>query len=134
MVRYNSNSKVQWKWKGIDKSYELGKRFIYYSHNGKEENTNKVEDKSQGRSFRFYLLILPVEENNAQLEIINGSCLKQKACYSYYNSKKMAIIGIAESQYSANEIVLQIVNESVKNTGDADIKSYLLEKYRNELW
>ena len=28
-----------------------------------------------------YLLILPVEENNAQLEIINGSCLKQKACY-----------------------------------------------------
>lgn len=80
-----------------------------------------------------YLLILPVEENNAQLEIINGSCLKQKACYSYYNSKKMAIIGIAESQYSANEIVLQIVNESVKNTGDADIKSYLLEKYRNEL-
>lgn len=45
----------------------------------------------------------------------------------------MAIIGIAESQYSANEIVLQIVNESVKNTGDADIKSYLLEKYRNEL-
>ena len=114
MVRYNSNRKVQWKWKGIDKSYELGKRFIYYSHNGKEENTNKVD--------------------NAQLEIINGSCLKQKACYSYYNSKKMVIIGIAESQYSADEIVLQIVKESVKNTGNADIKSYLLEKYRNELW
>ena len=36
-----------------------------------------------------YLLILPVEENNAQLEIINGSCLKQKAIQALKESVRI---------------------------------------------
>lgn len=35
-----------------------------------------------------YLLILPVEENNAQLEIINGSCLNKRHAIRIITVKK----------------------------------------------
>jgi len=71
-----------------------------------------------------YMIVLPRESSN-QLEIIESSFFKQR----YYRKRNMIIVGMAESEISAHEIVKQITNETYEMTGDADIKSYLLEKY-----
>lgn len=73
-----------------------------------------------------FLLVLPMDDSTNQLEIINSVYLKQK----YYKRKNMVIIGMAESVDSAYDILIKITGETYENTGDANIKEYLLAKHR----
>lgn len=73
-----------------------------------------------------YLLVLP-ETNYNQLEIINSIYIKQP----YYRNRDMIVIGLAESEIMAYELLLIITEETFKNTKDANIRSYLLQKHQN---
>lgn len=75
----------------------------------------------------LYIIVLP-EDTSCQLEIIESVYLKQH----YYRKRNMIIVGIADSQINAFDIILQITKETYENNNDANIKRYLLEKYDNK--
>lgn len=69
---------------------------------------------------RAYILTLPLNEAN-QLELVPAKDLFWKTAAG----RTPLIVGVASDKQEAMVLFEQIVNESLKTRGDADIKSYL---------
>lgn len=65
----------------------------------------------------MFVLMLP-ENETGQLEIMKASYLKQ----DYYIKNPPLVVGCTGSQEEAVEIVMRLVDEQLKRTGDASIR------------
>ena len=87
----------------------------------KEEIINKLEN-NQWQLSKF-LLVLSKNEKN-QLEFFDSVLLTQQLM----PKEDLFVVGIADSYIGAVEMVQQITEEVYTNTGETDIRSYLLSK------
>jgi len=76
---------------------------------------------NQGRGrLKLYLITLSNNDSD-QLDIIHNSMLKQRL----YRKLDLRIVGFANSYDEATQLVLDILNETISNTGTCNIKEYL---------
>jgi len=68
---------------------------------------------------RFFVLTL--EDGRDQLAIYPAYCLQQP----FYRKFPPVIIGLAKDYEEAQDLVLQIVEESLAKTGECNLKEYL---------
>ncbi len=76
---------------------------------------------------RTYCVLLP-EYGKDLLELYNSSVLKQK----YYKEKRLRIVGLAEGYEEALNVIAEILELVLKETGGFDIRSYF-DRCQNEL-
>lgn len=105
----------------------------YYRHlylsDGLEKKKDKIIRKLQKNKLQYdlYLVTLPETEQN-QLEIYNSALFKQPD----YPVKELFVIGLAKGYDTALELVEEITRTVYNETKGADIRSYILEKEREE--
>lgn len=105
----------------------------YYRHlylsDGLEKKKNKIIRKLQDNKLQYdvYLVTLPETEQN-QLEIYNSALFKQPD----YSIRELFVVGLAKGYESALELVEEITRTVYNETKGADIRSYILEKEREE--
>ena len=105
----------------------------YYRHlylsDGLEKKKDKIIRKLQKNKLQYdlYLVTLPETEKN-QLEIYNSALFKQPD----YPVKDLFVVGFAKGYDTAIELVEEITRTVYNETRGADIRSYILEKEREE--
>lgn len=105
----------------------------YYRHlylsDGLEKKKNKIIRKLRDNKLQYdvYLVTLPETEQN-QLEIYNSALFKQPD----YPIRELFVVGLAKGYESALELVEEITRTVYNETKGADIRSYILEKEREE--
>lgn len=105
----------------------------YYRHlylsDGLEKKKNKIIRKLRDNKLQYdvYLVTLPETEQN-QLEIYNSALFKQPD----YPIRDLFVVGLAKGYESALELVEEITRTVYNETKGADIRSYILEKEREE--
>ena len=72
--------------------------------------------------FSIYVIALAASPHD-QLEIIHSGYLKQ-GCF---DTEHMLVVGFASSRQEAVEIIARLAQKVVKETGNADIRRYILE-------
>lgn len=83
-------------------------------------NANKLQ-------YDLYLVTLPVGPSN-QLEIVNSLELKQRS----YPKDQLFVVGFAKGYDETLELVEEITGNVYNETQGADIRSYILNKQREE--
>lgn len=83
---------------------------------------NLMERKWQRQ---IYVITLAQGEQN-HLEFFSSLLLQQRI----YNEKRMFVVGLAESYDAAAELVAQILQDVLDETGGTDIRRYILETDR----
>ena len=94
-----------------------------------EKKKNKIIRKLRDNKLQYdvYLVTLPETEQN-QLEIYNSALFKQPD----YPIRDLFVVGLAKGYESALELVEEITRTVYNETKGADIRSYILEKEREE--
>lgn len=95
---------------------------LYVSNSIKEKKIPAIKlGINQGRG-RLKLYLLTLSNNNSdQLDIIHNSMLKQRL----YRKLDLKVVGLANSYDEATGLVIDILNETIDNTGTCNIKEYL---------
>ena len=75
----------------------------------------------------IYVIALASNPQNL-LDVIPSWELQQKS----YPGKDICIVGLAKGYGEALELVRQIVDDTYQNTGDVDVRNYLLSNRRQE--
>lgn len=98
-----------------------------YVSDGLERKKNQVLMKLMERKIGkpVYLITLAQGEQN-HLEIFSSLLLQQ----GIYDDATIFVVGLAEDYISATGLVERIVQEVVEETGDVEIRSYILEKQK----
>lgn len=105
----------------------------YYKNLYVPENLEKKKKKIIGKlnanklQYDLYLVTLPIGDSN-QLEIINSLELKQPT----YPKENLFVVGFAKGYDEALELVEEIIGNVYNETQGADIRSYILNKQREE--
>ncbi len=94
---------------------------LYVSDSIAGKNVNRIKRKTVS----VYVITFSSNRENL-LDIIPSWVLMQKA----YPKKNLTVIGLAKGHEEALLLVKQIVEETYRNTGSVDIRSYLNEKRR----
>jgi hypothetical protein len=99
-------------------------KYLYLSEK-LEKKKGRVVDRLERGKFQpgIHLVLLPRNERN-QLEILNAAYLLQPD----YPKAGLFVAGIADSYENALEIVEKISQEVYDNTGNMNIRSYILRK------
>ena len=88
-------------------------------------DTIKKPEKIKKKLKRYAKLnnvwLVSYAKENSQLEIYHSLMLQQY----YYKENPPYIIGIAGSQEEASQIICRIAEESMRETGNADLTAYL---------
>lgn len=85
---------------------------------------DRIKAKINKRSGLIGKYILYFSKDGEQLEIMNGAYLK----LPYYAKHPLVIVGIAGNYNEAINLVQRIIEESLKETGKASIKDYLISR------
>ena len=87
---------------------------------------NSLRKKFRNHNFPSGTYVIVLSKNSGRVEYIDCKSFKQK----YYKETEdyPLIIGMAQNADSAKNIVVQIIEECVDKTGNADVKIYLKEK------
>lgn len=98
-------------------------KYLYVSES-LEKKAEKIKKKLQKGEFLFpiYLIVL-IEEGENQLEFYSTALLRQQI----FDKEDLFVVGIAESQMDSIYLVDEMAREVYENTGDLDIRSYLLK-------
>lgn len=90
------------------------------------KNFNSLRKKIRNHNFPSGTYVIVLSKNSGRVEYFDCKAFKQK----YYNETENypLIIGMAKNAECAKNIVIQIIEECVKITGNADVQSYLKEK------
>lgn len=99
-------------------------RYLYLSER-LEKKKDRIMDRLERNRFQpgIHLILLPANEKN-QLEILNAAWLLQPD----YPKEGLFVVGIADSFENALEYVEKISQEVYDNTGNMNIRSYILRK------
>lgn len=95
---------------------------LYTSDSIKKIDSIKRKIKYGHGQARLYLITLSNNGDN-QLDIFHNAMLKQRL----YRKFDLKVVGLSNSYDEALLIVEGILNDSLKETGSADMKSYLLK-------
>ncbi len=90
------------------------------------KNFNSLRKKIRNHNFPSGTYVIVLSKNSGRVEYFDCKAFKQK----YYKETEdyPLIIGMAQNADSAKNIVVQIIEECVDKTGNADVKTYLKEK------
>ena len=103
-------------------------RYLYESElmKGKKD---KITERLKNRDYPLaaYVIVLP-EEGENQLEFFRTSLLAQQI----FDAEEMFVVGIAAGYDDALYLVERIEEDVYKATEDADIRSYILERDKQE--
>ena len=94
-------------------------RYLYTSDSIKKIEKYKLKLNTHNGFTSMYVILL--SDNNDMLEIMNSIYLKLK----YYRKHPKIVIGITKTYDEALDIVINIINESIKKTGSPNVKEYL---------
>lgn len=99
--------------------------FDLFLSEGYRQNEKNVIASLEKREFSIdqYLIIL-LKEGENHLEIFNSILLSQKI----YDLNELFVVGIADGLFEAYEIVEKITQEVYNETGNTDIKGYLMQR------
>ena len=102
-------------------------RHLYVSE-GLEKKKDKLIHKMKKGKYPWtaYLLVL-LEEGENQMEIFSTVLLKQKMM-----SDDIFVVGLADSESDAVQMVESLVREIYDNTGVVDIRTYIKQKELGE--
>lgn len=99
-------------------------RYLYVSELMKGKQDKIVERlKKQDYPLTVYLIVLS-EDGENQLEFFRTSLLKQEI----FRGEELFVVGIAAGYDDALYLVERITEDAYRETKDADIRSYLLER------
>lgn len=97
---------------------------LYLSESA-EKKQNKIISKLKKNKIQTGVFLITISTNEAeQLDIIQSLYLLQPE----YPVDDLLVVGIAKSQDEAIELVEQIANEVFVQTGDLDIRNYIIGK------
>lgn len=82
---------------------------------------NKVKWRLRHNAGQFQVYVIALAEGEDQLEIYHCAFLQQ----GYYKKNPPYIIGIAGGYAEAVDLVVEITEAALKETGRADLKRYL---------
>jgi hypothetical protein len=99
-------------------------KYLYIGESVKDPEKVKWKLKVNAGQLAFYVITLA--EGSDQLEYYHAAFLKQKKLRRL--SPPPYIIGIANGQAEAQEIVTKIVGECYAQTGTANLKEFLLKR------
>ena len=100
---------------------------LYVSDSIAGKNVNRINLKINQNAGTVSVYVITFSSNRENLlDIIPSWVLMQKA----YPKKNLTVIGLAKGHEEALLLVKQIVEETYRNTGSVDIRSYLNEKRR----
>lgn len=99
-------------------------KYLYLSE-GLENKKEKIVRKLEAGKFQptIHLILLPKQENN-QLEIVNSIYFLQPD----YPKEDRFVVGIANNYDAAIELVENISREVYEQTGELNIRDYILMK------
>lgn len=116
---------ASWHWTPglyVSQTAEVCMKFYRNLYVGESiEKPKKVKWKLRHQAGQFQVYVIALAEGDDQLEIYHCAFLQQK----YYKKHPPYIIGIAGGYEEAVELVMEIAQAAVKETGSADLKRYL---------
>ena len=90
-----------------------------------KEKEKKIKKQLFSRALRPDLLVLMISPSEQeQLEILPAVLFRQK----HFPEMQLHIFGLAGGRREAFHLVQEIAEETYRETGDCDMKSYLLHK------
>ena len=108
-----------WKEKGNDMKYY---KYLYTDESIKSVSVIKTQIILGKVPSLNQVIVLA--ENSDQLEIIEAVFLRQK----YYKRKDLLVVGVTKSRQGAMELVEKILQDTIRETGGYDMKSYILKR------
>ncbi len=87
------------------------------------KNLRRVKSRLKKGSLVANAYVITLAAGNDLLEIYDSKMFAQK----YYRDFKRPVIGIASDYDEAVELVIKIMEESLNDRGDCDVKAYLTE-------
>lgn len=102
--------------------------FELYLSEELKERREEIIDKIEHQKIMInkYLIVLTKNERN-HLEFFDSAMLGQEI----FDRDSLFVIGIADGRYGAMALVQKIVQEVHEETGQADIRRYLLDKQKD---
>lgn len=85
------------------------------------KNPRKMLKKLNKSKIPCSFFVLTIEKGNDQLAIYPAYCLQQP----FYRKHPPVIVGLANNYAEAQDLVLRIAEESLKYTGQCNLKDYL---------
>ena len=82
---------------------------------------NRVKWKLRHGAGQFKVYVIALAGGDGQLEIYHSAFLKQP----YYRNHPPYIIGIAGGYWEAVDLVVEMTESAMKETGSPDLKKYL---------
>jgi hypothetical protein len=93
------------------------------------DKKNRIKWKINHNAGVVNIYVIAFSSNQSNLlDIIPAWVLMQKS----YPKKELKIIGLAKGRREAFELVRRIIDETYKNTGGVDVRSYLREEKRRD--
>lgn len=86
-------------------------------------NPEKVKWKLQHNAGQFSVYVIALARTEDQLDIFHCGMLKQRC----YDRDQLFVAGLAGSREEAIDLVVDMMEETVRRTGEADIRKYLLQ-------
>lgn len=97
-------------------------KYLYTSDDIK--NIDKIKLKlNEHRGMPGYFLIA-LSASDGQLDIFNASYLK----FKYYRTNPPVVVGLSKTYDEAVDIIIKIIEESIKKCGNCNIKEYLIRR------
>lgn len=97
---------------------------LYISESLQKKHTKLIKRIEKGKpTVGVYLLTYPTNEHNV-MDIVSANLLMQKT----YRRRCPKIIGLANGQEEAYELMEQILMESYQQTGSFHVKKYLEDR------
>lgn len=93
------------------------------------KNPKKLLKKLNKSKLPCLFYVLTLEMGDDQLAIYPAYCLQQ----SFYKKHPPVIVGLAKDYEEAQALVIRIVEDSMAETGECNLKTYLRSRTHNEV-
>ena len=101
-------------------------RYLYVDENIKD--IDKVKQKLNLHRELIGLYLICLSKDNDELFIMSSYFLKLK----YYRKNPVIIVGIMKSYDACVDTIIAMTEDSVKRTGEADLKKYLIKRTKSD--
>lgn len=91
------------------------------------KHVRRIKRKIKYGRGQLKVFILTLSNSSDQIDIFHNSMLKQRL----FRKQDLRVVGLANSYDEALTIVLNILDDTLKENGNADMKKYLLNIYNN---
>lgn len=96
---------------------------LFLSKSIKKHNLDKIKKSIENRKFTCSIYCISLASNPKNLLDIYNS---KELLFPYYKKNDIHIIGLAKSKNQAYDLVIDIIEEIHRNTGDFKVREYFL--------